>query len=230
MEFESFLGSSDTRAIMYVVGTCMAGFILLAPSDMVVRTVFVTIATFGACSWIMNAHSNAQSRGGSDEAKAVALFNEPGRHGQIKRSLKTRNKKVHPFATLIYPDATSAIASLAPLSQPGRRSAVHIVTRATEDVIKAFHTLLSTKTDGKHTSSCIDDLRNKTIVALDALQAVRMEAGSRGTASEIASRAEIRLRALFTKFREIASNRLNLPELSCSPLPLDPFDDDHFVR
>lgn len=236
MNLQSFLASSDTNAIVLVAVACTIGFLMLTPSEMTVRTVCVVLATYGMCSWIVNSHSNTADNEASNDQESISLFNKaasgrPSKQGQIQGQASTKKKKKNrPYATLMYAEATSAIAALALLSQPGHRGAVHSVTRATEDVIKAYHTLLIRGNDQQHTSACIDDMRSKVIVALDALQGVRMETGSRGEASTIVSKAEKRLRALFAKFREIASNRLNIPELLCSPLAFDPFDDPHFIR
>lgn len=206
--------SDDTRSIVLFGGACLVGFVIVGPSSRLVRVVLVIAVTCGACMWILSSHQEAENSVRKDDATAIVLA---GR--------RDKPDSVSVFATLVHPEATSAIASLSSLSRPGRRAAVHAVVSATENVIRAYHAVLAVDVVNAKASSCMDDLRDRTIVALDALQCLNMD--NVDHASDVALTAERKLRKLFVRFRQIAANKLSKQG---APYPLDPSDDRRFVR
>lgn len=248
MSLSSLFASTDVRSITLLAGACVVGFIFAQPSPMIVRVSFVAIATLGITSLILKQHNTDDDSQRADSATTTSLFGPPGAGASAGAGTSTRNRargrprpRPHPhgqsqnapFATLMHPEATRAIASLAPLSRPGRRATVRSVVLTTEAVMQAYHALLMLPTNlATHTraSACIDDLRDRSITAMDALQGLRMSTGSRGPAASLVASAERDLRALFKRFRQIAANKLRKPELLGGPLALDPLDDVHLVR
>lgn len=233
MSVATLLASTDVRSITMLGGACVLGFLAAQPSPATVRVVFVALATLGISTLLLRQHDAMDDGRMADEATAARLFSpDPSRRGGTEPTKHGRTVHDPPFATLMHPEATDAIASLAPLSRPGRRAAVRAVATATEGVVQAYHALLvlAVTSAPSRATACIDDLRDRTIVALDALQGLRMSTGSRGPASRLASAAERDLRALFRRFRQIAANRLRRPDLLEGPAPLDPNDDNRFVR
>lgn len=237
---QALLVSDDVRSTALFVGACMAGFIFATPSPSVVRIVFVAAATYGVAMWVLRSHSNSEDSGRRNDNITSFLMasgrkEKPGSGRQKK--IKRAKSKNGPFATMLHPEASAAIASLYPLSRPGYRAAVHAVVVSTENVARAYHeTLRPVEAAGVPShppgaaSACIDDLRDCTLVALDALQVLRMETGSRGRASEIAASAEQTLRGLFVRFRQIAASKLQTPQMCGAPYASDMRDDYRFVR
>lgn len=215
---QALIGSDDVRSLTLLAGTCLVGFAVACPSIGQVRVVFVVAATVGVAAWLLAQHDAVANGVRMDDAKATSLF-EP------------KSKTGAPYAMMLHPEATSAIAQLSVLSRPGRRTAVKSVADATEGVIRAYHSILNNPRPEKGRGTAgTDGLRDATIVALDALQALRMETGSRGSASHVAASTEARLRRLFVRFRQIAGNKLKAPGLYGSPFPYDPRDDQHSLR
>lgn len=219
---QSLLASDDIKSTALVAGACVAGFLLAWPSPAVVRLVFVAVATFGVTMCLLNKHQTSEDTSHRDDILATSLFKDR------QREERPRNG---PFATLVHPEVCAAVASLSKISKPGRRAAVHAVVAATENVLRVYHRLLAAPMSAcTHPKSCMDDLREHTNIALDALQCLKMQTGSRGEASMIAAAAERALRGLFVRFRQIASNKHKSPELHGAPYAFDPSDDHHFVR
>lgn len=206
--------SHDVRSLALLGATCVVGFLVACPSPALVRVVFVCAATAGVAAWILARHNAVEDVGRRDDRSAGVLMD--------------RGPDGGPFAMLLHPEASSAIASLSVLSGPGRRANVHAVVVATENVVRAYHAILGAPAPhpGRGTAGS-DDLRDLTVVALDALQGLRMDTGSRGRASSIAAAAERRLRRLFVRFRQIAGNKL---KSHGAPFPFDPKDDHRYVR
>lgn len=227
---EALLSSDDIRSIALMVGACALGFTLAWPSPPVVRVAFVAAATYGVSMWILAGHNSMEDIRRLDNTQATSLYSTQPREGEGD-AISERSKE-EPFATMVHPEAASAIASLAALSMPGRRTAVRSVALATEEVVRAYHAMLDSKVTlpSCHASPFMDHLRDRTIFALEALQGLRMETGSRGRAAKIAATAEHRLRRLFVRFRQIASNRMRAPGLYGAPYAFDPRDDLHFLR
>lgn len=223
---QALLVSDDVRSLTLLVGSCVVGFLVTWPSPALVRVLAVGAATMGIAAWILTSHDAEVDAGQKTHSQASTLYQRGGGGGARQTTL------LGPHALLIHPDAASAIASLAQLSRPGRRTAVHSVVVATEGVVQAYHSVLDAPArSSMHPASAgTDDLRDATIVALDALQALRMETGSRGRASCIAASAERRLRRLFVRFRQIAGNKLKTPNLYGTPFPFDPSDDHRCLR
>lgn len=212
----SLFDSDDVGSIVAFVGAVSVGLLVTCPSVAVVRLIAAVLATYAMTTWIVKNHMSNTNDARAYENAATKCY--------------SRTSKRKPFATLMHPEATRAIASIATLSVPGRRASVKAVTRATESVIRAYHAaLLVEKRDG-HASACIDDMRDKTNAAVDALQTLRMEAGARGRAARVASRADASLRAFYARIRQIASNRLRDPVIASAPYAYDPMDDLHLVR
>lgn len=214
--------SHDGRAITLFVATCFCGLVIIHPSITLVRVAFVVLATFGVAMYVLADHNATASSRRMDNSVTTALFTPP--HDDSESRVTPA-----PFASLIHPEVAAAIASLSTLSRPGRRAAVREVALTTENVVRGYHAILSMH-GSRRASACIDDLRLRTNVALDALQCLRMETGSRGRAANIAVDAERRLRNLFIRFRQIACNKLLSPNLDGPPFPVDPSDDHRFLR
>lgn len=240
MSLALLLASTDVRSITLLGGACALGFLAVQPSPMVVRMTFVALATYGITSLLLERHNAAGMGQRADAHTTSDLFSQSseGTGARARAGAGARGgEPTVPHATLVHPEATRALAALAPLSRPGRRAAVRAVVAGTEGVVQAYHAILllplSSGDGGRHVqraSACIDDLRDRTTLVLDALQALRMGTGSRGPASLLAASAERDLRALFTRFRQIAGNKLKRPEFMGGPLPRDPTDDHRFVR
>lgn len=223
---QALIRSDDVRSLSLVMGTFMIGFIATYPSPALVRVALVAVATAGISSWLLTRHEALDSEIRSDEAKATSLYSYSPSASQASQASQA------PFAMLLHPEASSAVASLSVLSSQGRRASVHGVVTATENVVRAYHAILSAPSavgQGR-ASAGTDDLRDRTIDALDALQTLRMETGSRGPASDIARSAEHRLRQLFVRFRQIASNKTRSPGLYGSPYPMDLSDRHSTLR
>lgn len=218
---EALLASDDIRSISLCAGACVLGFTMAWPSPAIVRVVVVAVATYGITVWILTGHNSLEDDRRRDNMATASLY------GGAKEEEPPKEGK--PFATLVHPEACSAIASLSVLSLPGRRTSVRSVARATEGVARAYHAMLSSKVSS-HASPFMDNLRDRTIDALEALQGLRMETGSKGYAARVAAAAERRLRRLFVRFRQIASNRNRAPGLYGAPYAFDPRDDLHFLR
>lgn len=232
MSLASLFVSTDIRSITLMGGACALGFLAAQPSPRVVRVAFAVIATLAITALLLQQHDASAEGQRADAEATTALFTRGvAQPSGVKGQGKGKGKGEVPFAALIHPEATRALASLAPLSRPGRKAAVRSVVSSTEAVVQAYHAvLLLPGARGARASACIDDLRDRTTVALDALQTLRMGTGSRGPASALASKADQDLRALFTRFRQIAGNKLKRPELMGGPEARDPTDDNRFVR
>lgn len=213
---QALIQSDDVRSMTLLVGTVVIGFVVAGPSPALVRVAFVAAATAGIAAWVLAQHEAVDSVTRKDEAQATTLFDP--------------TSSSSPFAMLLHPEASSAIASLSDLSSPGRRSSVHLVVLTTENVVRTYHAILGATAGQGRGSAGTDDLRDRTSEALDALQALRMETGSFGHAADIAVSAERRLRRLFIRFRQIAGNKMKSPGLYGAPYPLDPRDDHSFLR
>lgn len=231
---EALLSSDDIRSTALLVGACVLGFTLAWPTPQVVRVVFVAVATYGVTVWILANHTSTEDSRRLDNNTTTSLYSTLPREGDALNALDAldERRKDGPHAMLLHPEACSAIASLAELSLPGRRGAVRSVVLATEEVVRAYHAMLDNRVTLplSHASPFMDNMRDRTIFALEALQGLRMETGSRGRAARIAAAAEHRLRRLFVRFRQIASNRMRAPGLYGAPYAFDPRDDLHFLR
>lgn len=211
--------SDDIRSITLFVAACATGFAVCQPSIAVVQVVFILVATMGLVVWIVSSHVTADNVLRKNDELSTALFT-------------SESNSIEPVASLVHPEISSAIASLSVLSRPGHRNAVRSVVVATDNVVKSYHAVLALpEANSRHmASACMDDLRDRSIVALDALQGLRMDTGSRGDASDVAFHAELRLRRLFVRFRQIACNKLKAPHIYGPPFPCDPEDDHRFLR
>lgn len=226
---QSLIASDDPRSVTLLAGACVAGFALASPSPTIVRLAFITAATYALAMYLVAKHNASSGTVHRNDAATRELSARAGDYDRNKRVSRAGPKNKAPFASLVHPEVSAALSSLSRLSRPGRRAAVHAVVVATENVVRVYHGMLSGPGSNRP-RACMDDLRDITIVALDALQGLRMQTGSRGKAAETAASAEHTLRGLFVRFRQIASNKLKAPELFGAPYAFDPDDDHHFVR
>lgn len=211
-------GPYDARSITLLVGTIVMGCVVASPAPALVRVSVVAAATAGIAVWIM-ARQDVDDIIRKDDLQASSLYDP--------------QKITVPYAMMLHPEASAAIASLSALSSTGRSCAVSLVARTTESVVREYHAILECSGQGHkqgHGSAGTNDLRDRTMEALDAIQTLRMETGSHGRASDIVVSAENRLRRLFVRFRQIAGNKMKTPGLYGPPYPLDPADDHSSVR
>lgn len=204
----------NVRSVTLVVAACLVGFAATQPSLASVRTTCVVVATGAIVLSIVGRRDAADDRG--------------------RRTEEGESEVVGPSLSL-HPDASAAIDSIRRLSRPGRRAAVQAVVHATENVLRTYHLALledsGTATTTATATAGIDDLRDRTIIALDALQELRMQTGSRGWRSSVAASADGRLRRTFERLRRTLYNKGGAASSSSGPpYPLDPSDDRRFVR
>lgn len=224
----SIFASDDVRGIALVAGAAFVGFGMSGPSPATIRALVSAIAAGALAFVVVRGHAVAEDGVRTDSDTVEGLYGRIPASGTSSASASVRSKV--PVAMLVHPDVTKVIASLAPLSRPGRRGAVRSVAVATEAVMRSFNAAMLTGEGGQGTegvSAFIDDLRDRTVRALDALQDLHMQSGSRSRAAEIVRDADLALRSIFARLRQVASNKNGC---GAAPYPHDPTDDPHLVR